>query len=196
MTVCKGGCGTELARSRGTRPRVWCDDRACRARWHRANTSTSAPTGAILSTVVDTAPESAGRAVAGLHAWLGGRTGLPESLVAMAEALALQLDLRPGDAQLWARYQKALEALTASLAEREQDHERRYQELMAEFATWPGIEAYRAERERAALEEGDERKARRFSKLVPIGCARGEHGWYTWPAGKTTCPDCGAEKVA
>ena len=63
----------------------------------------------------------------------------------------------------------------------------------ADFASRDAAEQYRHERHRAALEAGDEVEARRFEKLVPIGCPRGVHDWHRWPAGFIECSDCGVE---
>jgi hypothetical protein len=199
MSKCRGDCGTELPRSKGNRSRIWCDDKACRARWQRATSAKDlAPGRAEVN--ADPVPERAqgaetGRALDGLRAWLEGRAALPTSLVAAAEALAIQVDLRPDDSQLWGRYQKALDALTRAAVEHDQDQERAYRDLMIEFDMWPKIEGYRRERHKAALDAGDERQARRFEKLVPIGCTRGEHHWQSRLDG-AVCLDCDARKAA
>lgn len=107
-------------------------------------------------------------------------------VVQAARSLAAQVDAAPADSPLWGRYLAALENLrsAADTAENEAvDH------LAAGFryASWT-----EAERVRRYAEAPPEEKSR-FDRFVPVGCARGDHAWFRWPAGKVTCSDCGAE---
>jgi hypothetical protein len=174
---CKAeGCPNEVEPATGNRPREYCTDR-CRKR--AAARSAALPTTKPGSSALD-----------GLNDWLEHRTGLPESLMSAATAIAGQLDAQPSSAPLWGRYLDALAALSASAAERERRGIDVINDLRTEIASAEAADEYRRERRRAAIEAGDEDEAKRWDRLVPIGCARGDHRWHQWPAGLRECADC------
>src|SRR5262249_27559874 len=128
-------------------------------------------------------------------AWAETRD-LPAPTLATALAIAEQLDRSPGSAALWAQAQRAITALLEADGARERAVDRGLRGFIAECRTIEVAEAFRAERCRAAIQAGDEREARRWARLVPEGCARGDHRWKTWPAGRVSCIDCQVEPVS
>jgi hypothetical protein len=131
----------------------------------------------------------------GLEAWLADRVDLPEALVAASRALAAEVDRAPRDAQLWSRYLAALEQLLKASAASDVAASAFIAELQGTSAVTADAEAFRAERYRAAMAAGDEREMRRWERLVPVSCARGEHEWrHVAEAWAADCVWCGAKR--
>jgi hypothetical protein len=94
----------------------------------------------------------------------------------------------PRNSPLWGRYSELLRQLTGPWAEA-QSFNAEVREIYEEFASIRVAEAWRADMRRAASTRGDD--PRRWDRLVPQGCARGEHRWRRpdyW--GAQRCADC------
>jgi len=135
-----------------------------------------------------------GRARVGLEDWLERYQDLPTPLVETARSLADMVDKSPDHSPLWGRYQHALADLVSARQEQDKEAEIEYQDVRAEIKTVQVANHWRAQRYRAATDAGDESEARRWEKLVPIGCAKGNHAFHRYSAGACACLDCGANE--
>ena len=68
--------------------------------------------------------------------------------------------------------------------------------LIADIGMVRSVETYRARKVQKALGVGDEAEAARWDRMVPAGCARGDHRWRHHSARLTTCEHCGANERA
>jgi hypothetical protein len=132
-----------------------------------------------------------GQVAEGLEAWLAGREGLPEVLMASARSLAAEVDAGPRNSPLWARYAEVLRLLLEHDDEINSSRTIAAQEhLFGLFRDVHEATAYSATRAREATSPEE---AARWTDWVPRACAEGRHRRYDWPAGKTTCLDCQVE---
>jgi hypothetical protein len=136
---------------------------------------------------------SMGRIRAGLEAWVARQdVDLPEMLVAAARSLADEVDSVPDASPLWGRYLDAL----GQLHEPEVQAKAWSAEVRAvyeELATLEAAEAWRHRRYLKAVADGEEHPGR-WSHLVPLACAIGDHRWLPrgGPESLKTCLDCRA----
>jgi hypothetical protein len=134
-----------------------------------------------------------GRVRAGLEAWLAERAvdDLPSALVASAQALADELDRDTTASPMWGRYTTVLtELVTPQLEARAWSDQ--IEDIFREMASVDAAEQWRAERYQRALANG-EPDAGRWTRLVPLACARADHRWHQpSPGAVTWCLDCRA----
>jgi hypothetical protein len=169
-------CGGILPAS--SRVRRYCSDRCRRAAFRRrhAGQGDAAPLEEVAG--------EPGRARAGLEAWAFGAPEAPAALLEAARLLADQIDSRPSDSPLWARYIDLLRLLVPAVSQPALDEEA--VALLASFRSRETAESYRAERYAEAKSDG---ARRRWERMVPLGCSRDQHAWR----GKR-CTDCGLER--
>lgn len=133
-----------------------------------------------------------GRCRAGLEAWIGTDPDpdLPQALVEAGRALADEVDAAPRNSPLWGRYTAILTALVEARGILGARAEAELQATMRGLQQVDADETERAQRCRGA-ETSEE--ARRWTRVVPIGCLEGEHRPYRWPLGAVACLDCGSD---
>jgi hypothetical protein len=207
---CECGCGEPL---KGSRARRFVDNaHRMRARKTRvaaekrihspaADPSAKKPAEEQMNTVIvqhEPSPPpngTMGRTRAGLEVWIARQElELPESLVAAARSLADEVDREPDASPLWGRYLDALRQLQEPMAvatASNQDMQRLYEKV----AIMRADEEWRAMKYREAVER-DDPLAESWERLVPIGCAHGQHSWRRrdyW--GVVRCAHCATERV-
>lgn len=199
--LCECGCGEPLS---GPLTRKYVSDahrkRAARARASDPDTQPGHPDRTRTSDP-ESGPPSApelhpGRARQGLESWLEEVGELPAALTAHARILADELDSDPDNSPLHGRYASVLGALTEAHESHEVRASEEVRETIEEVRHTGDVEAFRLAKLRQAEERGEPDAEARWGKLVPIGCATGNHRWHRWPAGRTDCLDCGELDVA
>jgi hypothetical protein len=182
MRLCRCGCGKAVTSGN---PRKLYVDNTHRMRAARSGNGHVAVD--VEPSPLDTEP---GRARAGLETWLADVGELPTVLVEAARVLADQVDAEPSDSPLWGRYSHLLAALIDAWREERPFVRGVADDILDSHWTLDAIEQYRAERYREATTDA---ARRRWVRMVPIGCSRGDHDWLKWPAGRVECRGCGAE---
>ena len=179
---CACGCGALL---NGAKQQRWATD-ACRKRAGRA---AAARVAATARTEL-----ASGRVRAGLEQWLVDQPDLPEVTVAAAKVLADELDAATDASPLWGRYTAILETLTAPqvlATARSEDMQRLHEKV----AIGRADEEWRAAKYGEAVARGDP-LAESWERVVPIGCARGDHSWRRrdyW--GVVRCRRCATQRA-
>ena len=139
----------------------------------------------------DTPDVVAGECRAGLDEWLAEVSDVPAALVAHCRMLADQVDADPDNSPLHGRYSTALGQLAAHVEIISETERARLESALSEIRHAGDVEQYRARRYRQALDAGEDPS--RWSKLVPVACAKGDHRWHTWSAGARACLDCDSD---
>ena len=139
----------------------------------------------------DTPDAEVGRCRTGLDEWLAEVSDVPAALVAHCRMLADEVDADPDNSPLHGRYSTALGQLAAHVEIISETERARLESALSEITHAGDIESYRAKRYRQALDAGED--ASRWSKLVPVACAKGDHRWHEWSAGARVCLDCDSD---
>jgi hypothetical protein len=139
---------------------------------------------------VPPAPNGDGRVLPALEEWVEDRPDLPLPLVASALALAREVDRQPTNSPLWGRLSTVLTELVTP-AVQAKAWSAAVRELYEEFATMSAAEEWRHQRYLRAVDDGEPHPGR-WSHLVPIACALGDHRWHQWggPESPKACLDC------
>jgi hypothetical protein len=130
-----------------------------------------------------------GRVRAGLEAWVADQPDLPGVLVEAARSLAAQVDREPRNSPLWGRLVQVLLELTGPEQQARAWNEE-VAEIYRELATIEAAEAWRYRRYLRAVDSGEPDPGR-WSHLVPVACAMGDHNWHRYgPLAPKRCLDC------